>query len=83
MATRKMTFTLPEDLASRFLRAVPSRDRSRYVTEAIAAKLQEREARLIRACEAANSAPDVRVIEEEWDALPEEIAEPWNDAPAR
>ena len=78
-----MTFTLPDDLASRFLRAVPSRDRSRYVTEAIAAKLQEREARLIRVGEAANSAPDVRMIEEEWDALSEEIAEPWNDAPAR
>lgn len=83
MATRKMTFTLPDDLASRFLRAVPSRDRSRYVTEAIAAKLREREERLIRACEAANSDPDVHAIEAEWDALPEEIAEPWNDAPAR
>ena len=78
-----MTFTLPDDVASQFLRIVPSRDRSRYVTEAIAARLREREDRLIRACEAANHDPDVRVIEEALDALPEEIAEPWNDASPR
>ena len=83
MASRKMTFTLPNELVDRFLRTVPSRDRSRYVSEAIATKLREREERLIRACEAANADPDVHAIEEELDALPEEITEPWNDASAR
>ena len=78
-----MTFTLPDDLAGKFLRAVPGRDRSRYVAEAIATKLREREERLIRACEVANGDAEVRAIEEEWDALPDPVAEPWTDAPPR
>jgi hypothetical protein len=86
MASRKMTFTIPEDLASQLLRRVPARDRSRYVTEAIAAKLREREERMIRACEAANNDPDVLAIERDWDAMDDEadrIEEPWTNAPAR
>jgi hypothetical protein len=83
MASRKMTFTLPEELASRFSRTVRGRDRSRYVTEAIAARLREQDERLLRACEAANGDPDVAAIEREWDSLPERITEPWTDAPSR
>jgi metal-responsive CopG/Arc/MetJ family transcriptional regulator len=83
MASRKMTFTLPEDLASKFVRRVPSRDRSKYVAEAIARKLEERERRLIRACEIANEDPELRELEKELDALTDEIPEPWEDAPAR
>lgn len=81
-----MTFTLPEELAGQLLRRVPARERSRYVAEAIHSKLREREKRLIRACEIANSDPDVLAIEREWGALSDEIdrvAEPWKDAPAR
>lgn len=78
-----MTFTLPEDLARQFVRRVSARDRSRYVTEAIAAKLRERDEQLIRACEIANRDPDVLAVEREWDALPDDFAEPWTDAPAR
>ncbi len=48
MAMRKMTFTLPEDLAARFVRRVPARERSRYLSEALAEKLSERERRKIR-----------------------------------
>jgi len=83
MAARKMTFTLPEDLASRFVRRVPARDRSRYVAAAIAEKLAQREKRLIRACEIINKDPEVKEIEKEFDALTDEIAEPWEDAPSR
>ena len=78
-----MTFTLPEDLAMRFVKRVPARDRSRYVADAIADKLAEREKRLIRACEIANQDPEIREIEKELDALTDEIVEPWDDAPAR
>jgi hypothetical protein len=78
-----MTFTLPEDLAGRFLRRVPARERSRYVADALADKLAEREKRLIRACKIANQDPKVREIEREFDALTDEIAEPWDDAPTR
>jgi ubiquinone biosynthesis protein UbiJ len=83
MASRKMTFTLPDGLANKFLQAVPGRERSRYVAEAIAARLREREDRLIRACEIANANADVSAIEREWDALPEKVAELWTDAPPR
>jgi hypothetical protein len=83
MASRKLTFTLPEDLASRFTRRVPARERSRYVADAIADKLAEREKRLINACEIANQDPEVREIESEFDALTDAMPEPWQNAPAR
>lgn len=86
MASRKLTFTIPEDVAAQFLRQVPGRDRSRYVAEAIAARLREREERLIRACEIANENADVLAIEREWDAMADKtdpIEEPWNVAATR
>lgn len=58
MANRKMTFTLPEAVAAELLHRVASRDRSRYVTPALTAKLREREERLIQACQAANINPE-------------------------
>ena len=69
MPGRKMTFTIPEDLATLFLRQAPARERSRYVTDAITAKLRDRDERMIRAYEIANSSADVLAIEQEWDAL--------------
>ncbi len=83
MASRKMTFTLPEDLAVDFTRRVPARERSRYVADAIAEKLAEREKRLIRACEIANQDAGLREIETEFDALTDEIPEPWEHAAKR
>ncbi len=83
MASRKMTFTIAEEVAEQFLRRVPARDRSRYVTGAIAAKLHEREDELIRACAIANSDPEIAAIEREWETLSDEMTEPWTDAPAR
>jgi hypothetical protein len=80
MATRKMTFSIPESLASSFSRRVPARDRSRYVAEAIADKLAEREKRLISACEIANQDVDVREIEREFDVLADAMPEPWEPA---
>ena len=77
-----MTFSLPEDLASSFTRRVPARDRSRYVAEALADKLSEREKRLIQACEIANRDSQVREIELEFDALTDAMPEPWEDGAA-
>jgi len=80
MATRKLTFTLPQDLALEFLRRVPASLRSQYVAKAIADKLREREEQLVRACEAANNSSDVREIESSFDALADEsdgVQEPW------
>jgi len=85
MASRKMTFTIPQDLATQFLRRVPARDRSRYVTEAIAASLRAREEQMIQSCQVANHDPDVLAIEREWDALEptDRIEEPWDNASTR
>ncbi len=83
MASRKMTFTLPEDLAIQFVRRVPARERSRYLAEALAQKLSERERQLIRACEVANQDPEIIAIEREFDALSDKVTELWSDAPSR
>ena len=72
-----MTFTLPDTVATSFTRRVPARERSRYVAEAIAEKLAEREKRLIQACEIANHDSDVREIEREFDGLSDAMPEPW------
>ena len=72
MPSRKLTFTLPQELAGEFLRQVPASLRSQYVSTAIADKLREREAQLVRACEAANNLTDVREIENSFDALGDE-----------
>jgi hypothetical protein len=79
-----MTFTIPEDLAGVLQKRIPARERSRYVSEAIAAKLREREEQI--ACEIANGDSDVLAIEREWETLLDDrdrIDEPWNDAPVR
>ena len=77
MAMRKMTFSVPESLAVQLLRRVASRDRSRFVSEAVAARLEERDAALVRACEIANQDLDVAEIERDFDGIGDEMAEPW------
>ena len=83
MASRKMTFTLPEELAEILVTRVSSRLRSSYVCEAITSKLLERETRLRKACEAANADAGVAEIERDWDSLAGRTVEPWIDAEAR
>jgi ubiquinone biosynthesis protein UbiJ len=83
MATRKMTFSLPTALAAQFVKRVSARHRSRYVAEALAAKLKERDRMLARAAEVANRSRQVRALEGEFDRLGPEPEEPWDDAPAR
>jgi hypothetical protein len=83
MAARKLTFTVPEEVAGELMRQVSSRDRSHFVTEAIRAMLRSRAERLIKACEVANTDSDVLAIERDWDALPSQIDESWNDPTAR
>ncbi|MDQ2899472.1 MAG: hypothetical protein M3Y07_06680 [Acidobacteriota bacterium] len=83
MASRKMTFVLPQDLAAQLIRRVPAQERSRYVAHALAARMAGREEELIRACEIANRDSEVTSIERELDGLTDEIAEPWDHAPAR
>ena len=83
MATRKMTFSLPTALAAQFIKRVSARERSRYVAEALSARLRERDRLLARAVEVANHNRQVRAIEQEFEKLEGEPAEPWDDAPSR
>jgi hypothetical protein len=86
MAARKMTFTFPEEVANSFVRAIGSTRRSRFVVEAVEAKLRERERILIDACEAANNDPETQDIQREMAALPDTMTEAWDESelsPAR
>ncbi len=78
-----MAFSLPKELATQFIRHVPARNRSRYVAEALALKLKDRDRKLAHACDVANQNRQVRNVEREFDALPDEIAEPWDEATSR
>jgi metal-responsive CopG/Arc/MetJ family transcriptional regulator len=83
MAARKMTFSLPSDLANQLVKRVPARERSRFLAQALEKSLQEEDEALIRACLMANVDPDIKAIEQEWDEIRDVIEEPWSDAPAR
>lgn len=83
MAVRKMTFSLPADLASRLVKRVPARERSRFLTQVLEKSLREDDESLIRSCLSANEDPDVKAIEQEWDEIHDAIEEPWSDASAR
>jgi len=78
-----MTFSIPEPLAREFLRNVPPRERSSYVAEAVAARLRKEDDALTRACEIANRDEDLLAIEQEFEIISSDIAEPWTNAPKR
>jgi metal-responsive CopG/Arc/MetJ family transcriptional regulator len=83
MAARKMTFSLPEQLARTLVKRIPARERSRFLAQALERSLREEEADLARACSAANSDPKSKALEREWDQVQDEIEEPWNHPPTR
>jgi len=83
MAARKMTFSLPADLANRLVKRVPARERSRFLAQVLEKSLREEDDALIRSCLLANQDPEVKVIEQEWDGIRDALEEPWSDAPAR
>jgi metal-responsive CopG/Arc/MetJ family transcriptional regulator len=83
MATRKMTFSLPEQLVAELIKRVPARNRSHYVAGALSRQLRERDRLLARAAEVANRSRAVKAVEKEMEALGDELAEPWDDTPAR
>ena len=47
------------------------------MSEALAARLEERDMALIRACDIANQELDVAEIEKEFDEIGDLMAEPW------
>ncbi len=83
MAARKMTFSLPEEIALRFLGQVPAQERSRYIAQALDRSLRSEEEDLVRACLLANEDTAAREVEEEFTAIPDPLEESWDDAPTR
>ena len=83
MAARKMTFSLPLELADRLVKRVPARERSSFVARVLEKSLLEEDEDLIRSCVSANQDPEVKLIEQEWNEIRDDIEEPWSDAPAR
>lgn len=83
MATRRMTFSLPEDLARRLITRVAARDRSRFLATALERSLDEENQRVVRSCQLANQDQDASAIESEWDQINDSVEEPWSDAPPR
>jgi len=82
MATRKMTFTIPDDLAASFVRAVPGSRRSRFVADALRSTLLRREQALAAACDAVNADAAVNATVDEWQAMHDPIPEPWDEGRA-
>jgi hypothetical protein len=78
MATKKVTFTLPEELVAPFLRRIGPSRRSNFVAEAIAAKLRELDRILAETCEAANKDPETQAIQRQLAALPRTLTEAWD-----
>jgi hypothetical protein len=83
MATRKMTFTIPEEVAVPFLRVISSANRSKFVADALRKTLKEREDALIAACDAVNADPALNELVDEWQAVNDPIEEPWDESASR
>ena len=83
MAARKMTFSLPSALAQKFMRRVPPRERSKYLTGLLERSLAQRESQLIRACRLVNKDRKVAAIEREMDFIEDPIEETWDDSSPR
>jgi hypothetical protein len=79
MAMRKMTFTIPDEVATPFLRAVPSARRSKFVADALRKTLKDRESALIAACDAVNADPELKTLVDDWQAVIDPILEPWDE----
>lgn len=73
----RMTFSLPDALAQRFLANVPFRERSATIAKLLEKELARREKALEAACRAANADEALNVDIVEWQAFddPEELAD--------
>ena len=75
----RITISLPDQLASRFLALVPNRERSATIARLLEQELAQRESALEQACLAANADPALANALEAWqgfDDNPEESPAP-------
>lgn len=69
----RVTLTLPDHIAKRFLVAIPSRERSATVARLLEQELAQREQVLEAACLAANADTTLAAEIEEWQAFDDEL----------
>ena len=67
----KLTFSIPDPVARRFLERVPSGRRSPLVARLLAAQLDQEQDDLVRACQQANANPALHQEMADWEALNE------------
>jgi metal-responsive CopG/Arc/MetJ family transcriptional regulator len=72
----RITISLPEQLASRFLALVPSRERSATIAQLLERELAQRERALEQACLAANADAALTAENAEWQAFDDVLEEP-------
>jgi len=72
MNNMRMTFSLPESLAHRFLAAVPFRERSATVARLLEKELAKHEKGLEAACRAANADEALNAEIAEWQSFEDE-----------
>lgn len=68
----RITLSLPDHLAARFLAAMPSRRRSVTVAKLLERELATHESQLERACHAANADAALAAEIEEWQSFDDE-----------
>jgi|GEM_PF-902845 metal-responsive CopG/Arc/MetJ family transcriptional regulator len=74
----RITLSLPDSLAQRFLASIPIRERSATVARLLEKELAEREKALQAACLAANKDAALASEIEEWQAFDDNQEEPVN-----
>ena len=72
----RITISLPDHLASRFLALVPSRERSATIARLLEHELAQRESALKQACLAANADTALTAEIAEWQAFEDEVEDP-------
>ena len=71
----RMTFSLPDTLAQRFLASTPPRKRSATVAKLLERELTDQEHELEAACRAANKDEALNREIDEWQAFDDEVEE--------
>jgi len=77
---RRMTFEIPDEVAERFVSAVPASEQSTMVAKFLqrASRPTLTEEQWDEAASAANADAQVNADIEEWQAFSDPIEEPWN-----
>lgn len=71
----RMTFSLPDSLAQRFLASIPPRRRSATVARLLEKELADQEHELEAACHAANADEALNEEIAEWQAFEDDVEE--------